>query len=252
MIKQWLRKRAKIVYGLLNTYIRKKRRMYNDATWWDAHFYTDGVSDRQTLSPRKSVITAKYHYASMELQILKHLRNNEIAVSQATILDIGSGSGHWIDFYSALEPRKITGIDVSASAYNFLRKKYNKDSRIEIHQGRALEFLGKTNERYDIVNAVGVMFHIVDDSEWRETIHAVGGALKKGGLFVVGGHFGSLDGLNVQTDKDGYVNKRLRSRGRWMLTLKEAGFANVKIYRNNAYLWINDTLPENNVLIATK
>jgi hypothetical protein len=108
------------------------------------------------------------------------------------------------------------------------------------------------NDEYDIANAVGVMFHIVDDSEWQNTISAIANVLKKGGLLVAGGHFGLLDGLNVQIDKDGGINKRLRSKRRWVRALKEAGFRSIKVYRNNVYLWINDSLPENNILVATK
>jgi len=252
MIKQFFLKRAKIVRGILNTYIRRRGQKYDDTKWWDASFYTEGVSDRQTISQKKSVITAKYHYASMELLILKHLRNNEISVSHANILDIGSGSGHWIDFYKSLEPKMITGMDVALSSFNHLQNKYSEDSSIEIYQGKALEVISKLTGDYDLVNAVGVMFHIVDDSEWQDTIYAIGTIIIKGGVFIVGGHFGFLDGLNVQIDEDGNINKRLRSKRHWVYALKKAGFSDIKIYRNYSYLWIKDTLPENNVLIATK
>lgn len=252
MIKQYLIRQAKIGRGVQNTYIKKMGKKYDDTKWWDASFYTEGVSDRQTISQKKSAITSKYHYASMELQILKHLRNNEKSINQANILDVGSGSGHWIDFYKSLQPEAITGMDVSLSSFNYLTKKYAEDSSIEIHQGKALETLSRLSGNYGFVNAIGVMFHIVDDYEWQETINQIGKKLKKGGVFVVGGHFGLLDGLNVQIDKNGNINKRLRSKRRWIHELRTAGFTSVKVYRNYAYLWINDTLPENNVLIATK
>jgi len=252
MIKQFLQKRVKIALGFLNTYIRKKGQAYDDTKWWDVSFYTEGISDRQTISQKKSLITSKYHYTSMELQILKHLRNNKIYVKQSNVLDIGSGSGHWIDFYKTIEVGNITGMDVSYSSFKFLAQKYSKDTNVEIHQGRALEVISNLNGDYDIANAVGVMFHIVDDAEWQDTIFSIADVLKNGGLFIIGGHFGFLDGLNVQIDKDGSINKRLRSKRRWVRTLKEAGFRRIEIYRNKAYLWINDSLPENNVLVATK
>ncbi|HEY9035625.1 MAG TPA: hypothetical protein VIM96_02830 [Pseudomonadales bacterium] len=96
------------------------------------------------------------------------------------------------------------------------------------------------------------MFHIVDDSEWEDTIRAVSSSLETGGVFVVGGHFGMVNGVNVQIDKDGAINKRLRSKRHWIKVLRSAGFKDVTVYRNYAYLWVNESLPENNVLIATK
>ena len=52
--------------------------------------------------------------------------------------------------------------------------------------------------------------------------------LKDDGLFIVGGHFGFLDKLNIQMDK-GEINKRLRSKRRWVNTLKTANFRKIKI-----------------------
>lgn len=252
MIKQLLWKKKKLSYGVLNTYILNKGQKYNDTEWWDSSFYTGGISDRQTISQNKSLMTARYHYASMQLLILRHLRNKGTFVGEPEILDVGSGSGQWIDFYDSLDAGSITGMDVSLSSFNYLKNKYSGDHNIKIYHGKALEAINKLTNTYHIVNAIGVMFHIVDDTEWKDTISAIGNILKEGGLFIVGGHFGFLDGLNVQIDKNGNINKRLRSKRRWIHTLRKSGFTKIEIYRNNAYLWINDTLPENNVLIATK
>lgn len=252
MIRQWLRRRAKVLNGFLNTRVRSKGRNYDDARWWDASFYAEGISDRQTIAPRKSVITARYHYASTEMPILRHLRNRNRTLDGAAVVDIGSGSGHWIDFYKALGAGSITGMDVSQSSASFLANRYAGDDTIAIHHGKALDVIGRLDRDYDLVNAIGVMFHMVNDDEWRETIRAVGRRLKPDGLFVIGGEFGWLDGVNVQIDADGNINKRLRSHAHWRRTLREAGFARTALYRNRAYLWINDSLPENNVLIAAR
>ena len=251
MIKQYLLKRKKIALGILNTHIRKKGKIYDDSNWWDTSFYLEGVTDRQTISKNKSIITSNYHYASVEMQILKHFQNNNIYTKGSNILDLGSGSGHWINFYKNLGVGSIKGIDVSNKSFKYLVQKQSGDTNVEIHRGKALEVIRNLDGPFDIVNAVGVMFHIVDDTEWKNTIVSIANALKNDGLFIIGGHFGFLDGLNVQIDKNG-INKRLRSKKRWVNNLKASSFRRIKIYRNNAYLWINDTLPENNVLIATK
>jgi hypothetical protein len=96
------------------------------------------------------------------------------------------------------------------------------------------------------------MFHIVDDNEWEDTIACIAKSLNKNGHFIVGGHFGYLDGLNVQIDQEGNINKRLRSRMRWKKNLKEGGFRKVLIKNNKSYLFIEDKLPENNILIGVK
>ena len=81
---------------------------------------------------------------------------------------------------------------------------------------------------------------------------AIANSLRDGGHLVVGGHFGVLNNLNVQFDAESKINKRLRSKRSWEKTLKHLGFRKCVFFKNNAYLFVNDTLPENNILIATK
>ena len=121
-----------------------------------------------------------------------------------------------------------------------------------IENGKASEIIDKSQVSFNIVNAIGVMFHIVDDAEWMDTIQKVAEVLEKTGIFIVGGHFGYFDGLNLQVDENHQINKRLRSKKHWKHALRKAGFKSVEFYKNNSYLWIKDTLPENNVLIATR
>jgi len=62
MIKQFLREKAVISNGIVNTYLRRDWRAYDDKAWWDTTFYTDGINDRQTIGANKHRISAKYHY----------------------------------------------------------------------------------------------------------------------------------------------------------------------------------------------
>jgi len=250
MLKQYIRKKGVIAYGALQTIMRRGRR-YEDTTWWDESFYTQGVSDRQTISPTKNPLSAIYHYHSIELQIIRHLFNTQDSVAGKNFLDIGAGSGHWIDFYRSLGAADCVGVDVSRNSVEFMKHKYSADARCEIQHGNALKFLEQCDRKFDFVNAIGVMFHIVDDAEWAETIRQIGNVLEPNGMFIVGGHFGLLDGLNVHISGDGEIYKRLRSRRHWAEILTKAGFRKPRYYKNNAYLAIDDPLPQNNLLIAS-
>ena len=252
MIKQFLTRQKKILKGIYYSYFIKKGQEYEASNFWNTSVYLHGISDRQTIDPNQSPYSSKYHYCSVEMQILKHLYNNCIETEKSSVLDIGSGSGHWIEFYKSLDAVKISGIDISETSIDYLNQKYSNDLKISFYKGKAVEIINQIQESFEIVNAIGIMFHIVDDKEWLETINKISMKIPKNGIFVVGGHFGFLNGLNVQIDQYGKINKRLRSKFVWKRALKKAGFSTIKIYKNNAYLWIKDTIPENNVLIATK
>lgn len=249
MIKQYIKKKIKIACGLLNTHLSRGGDYSSE--WWDNYFYVNGVSDKRTISPHTNELVADYHYASVEMHILKYFINNKVDLNQSNILDIGSGAGHWIDFYLKMNPCEITGIDISCSSVKHLIKKYKKNNNINIYHGNALKIMNELNDNFDCINAVGIMFHVVDDSECVNLIKSIGNILNPGGMFIVGGHFGGVNGINVQIDNHG-VNKRLRSKRWWINVLKESGFKDIKIYKNNAYLWVDDSIPENNILIATK
>lgn len=250
MLKQYLRKKKTILYGLIKTCLRRRGPAYRDSEWFN-RFYGTGVSDRQTIRAELSPLAARYHYNSVEMQIFRHLRTHRVSLERAAAVDIGSGSGHWIDFYRSLGCATVEGIDVAPAAVSHLRKKYSDCAWVAIHEGKAAEILGQLRRTYDLVNAIGVMFHIVDDAEWSRTITVIADSLKPGGLFVVGGHFGLVGGVDLQAERD-QTYKRLRSGRHWRSTLRQAGFSRVDVYRNSAYLWIEDSLPENNVLVATK
>ena len=251
MLRQLWWKRRKILRGLLRARLRRPA-AYEPAGWWDRDFYVGEVADRTTISARKTALSAMYHYASVELLVLRELCRAGVDLERARVLDVGSGAGHWIDFYRRAGAGRCVGVELSERCADHLRGKYAGDDAVEIHHGHFQEVLEDLKPGFDLINAIGVMFHVVDDADWERGLQRIADGLNEGGWLVVGGHFGWLDGLDVQVDARGAVNKRLRSRRSWRRTLRALGFGLIRIHRNPAYLWISDTLPENHLLTARK
>lgn len=239
---------AKLNLGLYRTYFTTQKAY--SKSWWDKKFYSSSVFDKNTISNSIDEYATAYHYASLELIIAKEFFRLKDMIKVEYILDIGTGAGHWIDFYRRIGVTKLIGLDVSEKAINALRKKY-AEPEVRLINGAITDLRGEKLQELDVINAVGVMFHIVDDVEWKCSLTILHAALKKGGILVVSEHFGILDGLNVQVDQHG-VNKRLRSRRNWEKTLKEIGFKDIRFIKNRTALDIKRVLPENNILIAVK
>ena len=246
---QIVRKRLMLLRGMLRTYIWCNGFPYDPSHWWDEEFYIQGVSDRHTLGNDKNILAAMYHYASVEQLILRYFFNQHIDPRGMAILDVGTGSGHWIDFYSALGAGKLTGIDISQKSIEFLQTKYTLNDAINIYQGFFQDYLKDKNNEFDLVNAIGVMFHVVNDNDWQYGLQAIANALKPGGYLIVGGHFGIINN-NTRFNPDNSYRKRLRSRRYWTSHLRELNFTEIKVYRNPAYRTIRTWIPENNVLVA--
>jgi predicted TPR repeat methyltransferase len=252
LLKQFLKRRLKIARGFYRTYVRGNRQAYDPKSWWDTLFYTGPITDEDTIGRDRGVLTTAYHYASVEMLILRHLRNAGLKLDPLRVCDIGSGAGHWIEFYLSLGATECVGIDISQRAVEHNKRKYAGRENVSFHHGNAGDVLPTLGNRFDLVNAIGVMFHLVDDTQWTRTIEGVANVLEPGGIFIVGGHFGLINNLNVQYDAQHNVNKKLRSAAHWKATLKEAGFTDIQIHRNRAYLSIADPIPENNILTARR
>jgi cyclopropane fatty-acyl-phospholipid synthase-like methyltransferase len=250
-LKTQIRRALKISNGLYLTFVKRKNRPYSDK-WWDDSFYTEGLSDSKTIGQKKPGLPAAYHYASIELIIAKLLWQQRFGIVGSHVLDIGSGSGHWIHFYRNLGCEQIQGVDVSEKSIEFLSNRFRQDSKCQFFRGTAIEFLNSTNNVFDIVNAIGVMFHIVDDGEWERTLTKVSEKMRNGGILIIGGYFGIIDGINVGFNTDSTVNKRLRSKWRYFRILRKLGFSMIKIKRNRVALDIDVRLPESHILIAVR
>lgn len=218
--------------------------------WWDEHFYNSNIQDSKTISKIIDPYSTAYHYASIRLLITKQLFNLKYKIKLKKILDVGCGSGHWIDFYHNFGVKEFCGIDVSRKVIEFLKQKYTSDNMIFIKDD-VNDALEKIDMNFDLINAIGIMFHIIDDSKWEKTISEFSKHLNINGVLVVSGYFGLFNGLNVQFDKNG-VNKRLRSKFIWTKILKKYGFKKIKFYKNYFAYDIKTRLPENNILIAMK
>lgn len=251
-LRQLMWRRAKILHGLYRTRVSGWTAPCDPAEWFDAAHYAQGTSDRRTIAADKSPVVAHYHYASVETLILRHLVNADLVLEGARVFDVGSGAGHWLRFYRGLGAARCHGIDVSAAAVRHVARELAADGAIAVHEGAFQDHLERCEERYDVVNAIGVLFHVVDDAQWQRGLAAIARVLAPGGMLLVGGYFGWLDGVNVQFDERHRVTKRLRSARRWRRELAAVGLRDVRIHRNTAYLWIGESLPENHVLAARR
>ncbi|GIV30544.1 MAG: hypothetical protein KatS3mg034_1119 [Vicingaceae bacterium] len=238
-------------------------------SWYSSALNAGEFSDRITLSPNYTNLMMKYHYNLVENLIIEFLHDKNI--SKPNILDIGSGTGHWLEFYHQLYPdAKIIGLDISEVAVKQLNKKL-KNKNIEV---MCFDISKSFNPgiNFHIVNAIGVMFHIVEDIQWENAIENISKVLVEGGYFIVSGKFGETS-ENVQRHaSDNFkswderkklweeiqnkknevvlVNKRIRSLKYWIKTAAKYNLYPVDFMKQPKLNKIKT--PENNLLVFIK
>jgi SAM-dependent methyltransferase len=110
------------------------------------------------------------------------MRRNGIEPPDARVLDVGCGSGFYIERWKELGVRSITGFDITDASVKALAKKFPdvRFRRVDIGLPDALD----VPPEYDAVSCMDVLFHIVDDAKYACALRNISGMLRPGGLFV--------------------------------------------------------------------
>jgi SAM-dependent methyltransferase len=227
--------------------------------FWHRCSIPQEFSDRLTVGHDCPAWRARYHYNAVENSILEHLADHPLP-AEPSVLDVGSGAGHWIDFYRAvLGSRRTVGIEISAPCAVALRQRFAGAPGVEIAAGDVSAPGFELGERFDVVNAIGVMFHVVEDARWRQAVLNLARHLVPGGLLVVGGHFGWRTRDVQAHGRDDFtrweerargakilIDKRIRSLRRWKACARGAGLEFEGLVRTRTARGIRT--PQNNVL----
>ena len=108
--------------------------------------------------------------------------------AEADVFDIGSGVGSIIALWKSMGARSITGSDFAPSAVEVLRRKFPDYEHYQLDIGVELPS-GIGRERFDMVSAIDVLYHIVDDVPYAQAFANVAQMLKAGGYFVFSENF---------------------------------------------------------------
>lgn len=219
---------------------------YDPARSWAARYelvLADGeLDDASTIGSGVSPTRVRYHYNAVESAILEHALRRGIP-ERASVLDVGSGAGHWIDFYrDVLGASEVVGIEISGPAATSLAHRYSDVPEVSILEADAAGESFDLGRTFDIVNAVDVLFHVVDDDSWRRAIRNLAAHLAPGGRMIVAEYvalvthdagFRRPSSVRGEDPRDGevIVTKRARSQRTWRACARDVGLTVVESVR---------------------
>lgn len=186
---------------------------------------------------------ARYHYNLVENGIIDILRNRFSGkITGKSVLDIGSGSGHWIGFYlHCLQARKVTAIDLSPFCIKDLNETWGNMPAVEIqHMDFAHPNLD-VGEKFEVVNAIGIMSTLPDE-QWNSTLANMIRHIDAGGIGIVSGEFGPFD-------RRAGKRRQYRSLEQWKHALRRLGGRFVTVARFDWFDNSEDSECKDNLLV---
>ncbi|MCW4054902.1 MAG: class I SAM-dependent methyltransferase [Candidatus Bathyarchaeota archaeon] len=131
----------------------------------------------------------KYLY-SLKLSSLEIVLDEHTVIEGKFVLDIGCGTGFFVDYYSRKGAKKITGVDITKVSILKLTEKYPQYNFLVADISSPNISL---KERFDIVNAFDVIYHIVDDAKFKTALHNISAWCAKGGYVLITDYFCKKD-----------------------------------------------------------
>jgi len=151
------------------------------------YYHSKYDNENDLINPEWPLYQTRYHYNLVENAIIDSIRQiYGEKPEDLSVLDIGPGTGHWIDFYKGVYGFSVDAIEFSNVAAERLASKYDD---VSIFHMDVVDHNPNLVAKYDVINAIGVMFHIIDDTKWGQAVKNLLTYLKDGGILIVGGDF---------------------------------------------------------------
>ena len=117
----------------------------------------------------------------------RQLRKAAIDLSECDVLDIGSGTGFYVQLWDKLGAKSVTGSDLAPFAVRALAEKFSSHRFFDLDiSGNGLPIdLGK----FDLVSAFDVLYHIVQDDAYRRAFSNIKSLVRPGGYFIFSENF---------------------------------------------------------------
>jgi 2-polyprenyl-3-methyl-5-hydroxy-6-metoxy-1,4-benzoquinol methylase len=131
----------------------------------------------------------KWLYKVRHKVFFRVIKSLNLDFSTMDILDVGSGTGFYVEKWKQLGVRTVAGSDLTNIAVEKLKKRYPTDRFYQLDIGDTLTISSIQHQQYDIVSAFDVLYHIVDDNRYRKAIENIYNLVRPKGLFIISDNF---------------------------------------------------------------
>ena len=173
----------------------------------------------------------RHVYANAAIAVLRALRTAQVEIRHHSVLDVGSGTGFWVALWQRQHAAKVAGSDLVHAAVARLRDRFPD---CDFTTADIAENAPFPEVKFDVVTAMSVLHHIVDDARFRRALGNLSSQLAPGGRLVV------LDPLVVRErwmpSAAESAHNVARTRSQWESALGDNGLRLASVFSSAALL----------------
>jgi 2-polyprenyl-3-methyl-5-hydroxy-6-metoxy-1,4-benzoquinol methylase len=164
--------------------VESQTRPFDSRQYWNerlsAHADKEGVGAAD--SPP---YIADLMYNARMRQVARVLRRLKLkSLKEKAILDVGSGTGIWLEFWRRHGANRLAGLEFSDPGARMLRAKF-PDALIVQADLRAPHLSMPNDTQFDVVSAFEVLLHVVTPEEFGHSIANLASWCKPGGWLII-------------------------------------------------------------------
>ncbi len=168
---------------------------------WDSIFFNAKFSDwrdywENRLRDKPNLIgtghrafSEKYNeamYAVATSNLQRVMAKAGLTVQGARMLDVGPGLGYFIQKFNEWGAHHITGLDITEYSVQNLRRRFPQHTFV---RADASDPTPEIHGQFDVVSAISVLFHIVDDVRFAAAVNNLCAWVKPGGHLILADAF---------------------------------------------------------------
>jgi SAM-dependent methyltransferase len=154
---------------------------YDPESFWEcrlrSHFDLTGAGFRGIGKPFIQAL-----YRQREIVFDRIIRRFRLDPARSDVIELGPGTGFYVNLWKSRRVRSLLGLDITRVATERLAVAHPSFRFIQADISRSWPV---ADESADIVTAFDVLFHIVDDGQFADSIGEAGRVLRPGGYLLV-------------------------------------------------------------------
>ena len=158
----------------------------------------------------------KWLYARKKEVLFEGLKAAHFNPVGASVLEIATGTGVYVEAWQKRKISRLVGIDISAAAIAEMQGRFPKYQfyKRDLAKPGLADLVGSG---FDVVTAIDMLYHIVQDSDFPIALGNIADTVKPGGLFAIHDLFLHAGELDID-----YL--KLRTLDKYRAALDAAGF----------------------------